>query len=361
MKRATPGSRLPRKTVLVGSFLVLTVLAACMGAPSAPTLEVVSVQELGVVGKPATVTARDVGGSARIGNRVLWLFGDTLFTPKSVDGTNLRSSTAAWADPARPLEVTEPTDANGAPGQFVPFTTEELAFNAGTGTPQDRIALWTGTPIADGADGIAWFLKTHVRSGFLKYEHRGVGVIRVAVNQTVGVREPALVFGPTEPLFVNPARFGSDVYVYGNRGYGGGNPLVVARVPLAQVAQRSAYRFWNGTDWVSDVSSATTLFFGVPGELSVSWNAHLGAYLVVYSDVLAGKVMARLASAPQGPWSDPVVLFTMRPAQTKSGFSYAGREHPDLARDNGKILFVTYYQPIDDFRGELRAVQVNLH
>ncbi len=350
---------LPAWTPLTCS--TLTVLAACVGAPGPLKLEVVGAQELGVVGKPRTVTARDVGGSALIGNRVLWVFGDTLFNPKSVDGTNLRSSTAAWADPSKPLELTEPTDANGAPGQFVPFTAEELAFNAGTLTPQDRIALWPGTPVADGLQGICWFSKMRIRPGFLNYEHQGVGLVRVAADQTVGVREAELLFGASEPIFHNPARFGSDLFLYGNRGLGGGNPLVVARVPIARVAQRSAYRFWNGSDWVTDVNDAATLFSGVPGELSVSWNAHLGAYLAVYSDVLKSRVVARLARAPQGPWSDPVALFAMKPPPSSTmGFSYAGREHPHLARNNGKTLFVTYYQPLDAFRGELRAVLVDV-
>ena len=306
------------------------------------------------------MTARDVAASARVGDRMLWVFGDTLFNRKSEDGTSLRSSTAAWANPDAPLEVSEPTDANGAPRQFVPFTAEEAAFNASTGTPQDRIALWPGAPIADGdSSALIWCSKTRIRPGFLNYEHLGVGLARLAAGATTGSREGGLLFGLGEPMLVNAARFGEDVYLYGNRTHGSGGQLVVARAPFARVADRGAYRFHDGGDWTPDASRAATLFAGVPGELSVSRNAHLGAYLAVYADVLAGRVVARTAARPEGPWSPPAPLFEMRRAKTE-GFSYAAREHPDLATDGGRTLFVTYYQPLGAFSGTVRAVRVTL-
>jgi hypothetical protein len=321
-----------------------------------PKLEVATVTELGTVGKPKIVTTRDVGGSAIIGGKVLWVFGDTLFNPKSVDGTNLRSSTAALADPATPLELSEPLDANGAPFQFIPFTTEEIAQSP---NPQDRIALWTGDPVPDEGNGaLVWYLKMRIQAGFLNYTHLGVGLARVAPGATTAAREPELLFGANEPLLTNAARFGDTVYVYGVRGLGAAGEVVVARVPLSSVAQRGAYQFWNGSSWVSDVGAAVTVFNGVPAEMTVSWNPYLQRYLAVYSSVLAGKVVARVASRPEGPWSEPTALLTMKPAV--DGFSYAGREHPGLRTRDGKSLFVTYYQPLGAFRGELLAVRVDL-
>ena len=352
-------ARLNLQSTMVMLLAVVGVLG-CASPAATPDLVVTQVNELGVVSKPTSVKARDVGASALIGSRLLWVFGDTLFNPASVDGSNLRSSTAAWADPTQPLTLSEPVDANGAPQQFLPFTAEETQFNASTGTPQDRIAVWSGAPITVGVDeGIVWYLKTHIRPGFLNYEHLGVGLARIKSGQTTATREPELLFGPTEPLFVNPARFGDWVYLYGNAGHGAGNRLMLARVPLTQVGQRGAYEFWTGTGWSQRLESAVALFGNVPGELSVSYNPHLGAYLAVYADVLAGQAVARLASQPQGPWGPAVNLFKMRAAQTQ-GFSYAAREHPHLSRDGGRTLFITYYQPLTAFTGELRAVTVSL-
>ena len=67
-----------------------------------------------------------------------------MFPRRAEDGSQYRTNTAALADPQRPLEVSEPLDANGAPLQAIPFTDDELEYNKSTGKPDDRIALWTG-------------------------------------------------------------------------------------------------------------------------------------------------------------------------------------------------------------------------
>src|SRR6185295_18518843 len=86
---------------------------------------VASVRELGTVGRPPTVSVRDGGATGLVGGRLLWLFGDTIFNPRSVDGENLRTCTAALATPGQPLATSEPTDANGAPAACFAFTSEE--------------------------------------------------------------------------------------------------------------------------------------------------------------------------------------------------------------------------------------------
>jgi hypothetical protein len=45
-------------------------------------------------------------------------------------------------------------------------------------------------------------------------------------------------------------------------------------------------------------------------------------------------------------------------ATPPSGFDYAGREHPVLAADGGRRVFVSYYQPQGGFAGALRFVEV---
>src|SRR5437016_4488409 len=105
------------------SGCVVLLLAAIFGSRElSPTAQnntcsfaIAAFREFGTVNTPPSVTTRDGGSTALIGNKILWTFGDTLFTPQSEDRTNLRSNTAALADPSTPLVVTEPVDAKGAP------------------------------------------------------------------------------------------------------------------------------------------------------------------------------------------------------------------------------------------------------
>ncbi|GHP00036.1 hypothetical protein KSF_100830 [Reticulibacter mediterranei] len=93
------------------------------------TLKIASTKDLGVVGKPASVLGRDGGATLLLGNQLLWIFNDTLVR----NDTRIRSNTAALADPRKPLITHEPLDTHGRPYQFIPFTTEEQAYNDKTG------------------------------------------------------------------------------------------------------------------------------------------------------------------------------------------------------------------------------------
>jgi len=216
-------------------LFILTIITVSTYSPLQQTpvceTEIASTRELGAISHPASISARDGGASALIGDRLLWTFGDTLFSPKSVDGTNLRSNTAGWADPQNPLEVNEPVDANGAPYPFLPFNAEEQQYNDSTGKPDDRIALWPSSVIAEDAEtGIVFYLKLTVKPGALNYEFIGTGIAEVTRDNTSAVRDAALLFTAPEPTFDNANLIGSDVYLYGNAG---DSAYDVARVPCS--------------------------------------------------------------------------------------------------------------------------------
>ncbi|HEX6736825.1 MAG TPA: hypothetical protein VF310_01000, partial [Vicinamibacteria bacterium] len=247
-----------RKTA--AGILFLAALCGCGGdrptaADSAPRpLAAAAVRELGAVSRPATVVGRDGGPSALVGGRVLWTFGDTFFTRLASDGAGFRSNTAASADPARPLEAVEPTDAAGTPLAAVPFTPEEQAYNDRTGRPDDRIALWIGSlaPEPDGS-ALAFVSKLYVRPGTLNYEDIGAALARFRPGSTVGQRLPGLVFTAPEPNFVHAALVeGGFVHLLGKLA-GREQRYAIARVPRAQAADRGAYQFWNGREWSADL------------------------------------------------------------------------------------------------------------
>lgn len=320
---------------------------------------VAQTHELGKLSQPASVTARDVGALALIDNRVLWAFGDTLLKAPAEDGEKMRSNTAAIGGVKDPLWLEEPLDSKGAPKPFLPFTDEEEAYNHGSGRPDERIALWPSSVVSDGkGGGIVYYSKLYVHPGELNYEQIGVGLARVGAGETEAKRDPGLVFKAPEPAFDSGATVvGSDVYVYvctpdGSLDF----PCLVGRAPLARAGERVAYRFWDGGDWVGNLGAAKSVLHDPSSGLTVTRSEHLGQYLAVYSEIFSNRVLMRTAPRPGGPWSEPVEAY-VSPAPLR-GTNYAAREHPEIARDGGRTIVVSYYHPTGALTGELRLVEL---
>ncbi len=280
----------------------MTIAAWAATAWAAVPLAVESVRDLGVVGKPATVVGRDGGESALIGGKLLWTFGDTMFAPKSEDGANMRTNTAALANPRRPLEVTEPTDAQGAPQQAVPFTDEELRYNRDSGKPDDRMALWIGGIAPPDADhGLAFFTVLHVGPGMFNYTPRGIATAVFDAGATQARRNEGMLFAAEEPGFARPLVHEGKLYLYGGLPGNKEGGCGVARAPLAQATDRAAYQFWNGKAWTKDVRSTAVVFAHIPGGVTVSYNRHLGQFLAVHSGFLENDVRGLTSPRPEGP------------------------------------------------------------
>ncbi|HNW58996.1 MAG TPA: DUF4185 domain-containing protein [bacterium] len=100
--------------------------------------------------------------------------------------------------------------------------------------------------------------------------------------------------------------------------------------------------------WSRRVGEAIPLFEGMPNELSVSWNGYLGCYLAVHSLDLTGRIVAHTAAAPWGPWSEPVDLYQVQvphPAHLPyPQLIYAAKEHPALAQEGGRTIYITYIE-----------------
>jgi len=124
----------------------------------------------------------------------------------------------------------------------------------------------------------------------------------------------------------------------------------LARVKPEKIEDYIAYEYFTGPPlvWSSDVDAAIPVFDGMPNELSVTWNAHLGCFLAVHSLALTGDLVGRTSPTPWGPWSDPVTLWTVEAKREIEVpypvLIYAGKEHPELSEKNGKIIYLTYIE-----------------
>jgi Domain of unknown function (DUF4185) len=340
--------------------LVLVAIVVWNAGPSGHPLVVDAVTDSGTLHQPAD-WLRDGAQSALVGNRILWIFGDTIFPATTEDGSHLRTNSAARSDPVRPFELHDRA-AGGVPTQFVPFDELEAAYNTATGRPDDRVAVWPNTVLSrpDGS-AVVFFEEVRVLPGPLNFSIMGSGVATVGPGSGTAVRDSNLLFHAPDPTFSAGAVAADGfVYLYGCdhiEGFRFG--CRVARAPEAGIHDRSAYEFWDGSAWTGDAGAAAFDIEGPNSGLSVSWNPWLGRYLAVYSPALSNRVMMRTAPSPEGPWSAPTLAFEGAPP-AESMLDYSAFEHPELARDGGRTIFISYFHALGPLRGEFRVVRVRL-
>lgn len=123
----------------------------------------------------------------------------------------------------------------------------------------------------------------------------------------------------------------------------------LARVEKNKIEELCEYKYYTGSGkWTNDINEAEVLFSGMPNELSVSYNNYLNKYLAVHSLDLTGKIVGRTSDTAWGPWSEPVELYQVKIERKKElpypTLIYAGKEHPFLSKENGKIIYATYIE-----------------
>lgn len=376
-----------------GRGLVVFALAGFFATVAAAQPEVAGVEALGTFTTNAVQYGRDAGYSGRVGEQILWVFGDT-FTGDLADPIAFSSATAGWSRPADPFVLTETVDeATGAPVQFFPFFAGEKAFQVAHRDPPEccrmsadcpadrrycacppgtdcasRIAIWPGDVIPLG-DRSAMVFYEQLFIGVAPYDfrHLGTGLARVREGATVAARvmnergDPVFTFRGAEPNFFRAVAVeeGDAAFVYAYAAVGPevcASDLLIARVPRDRLAERRAYRFWNGAAWVADLAAAAPILNGVPEKLgSVVWNDYLGAFVSGHSGLCTGgRFHIRSAPRPEGPWSEPRVVDLSALGSTSD--SYAGMWHAALG--TGRTMVMSYYQPLPDVVGEVRLARV---
>lgn len=329
-----------------------------------PPLRVASVVDLGFFPLPsATAVGRDGVSSGAIGGAVLWTFGDTFVTDNAttVDMSNVVTATGGWSTVASPLMLEQPVDAHGIPSQLVPYTAAELAQNRMDAT--NGWALWPGAVIDTGAPEALLLFQRIQRMNGSGFVGVGLGTARIAPHATVATRDPDDLFsraiGSSDPLYGTGgvSVLGDTVYWFACESLA----CRVARTPRAHAGERDAFEFYDGSAWVADIAAAAIVIRGVAGELSVSYNAHLGRYLAVSSQLASNNVVLRTAPAIEGPW--PTGGVTIMPSDggivaAGESYDYLAKEHAELASSDGHQIVISYSRPLGNFRGEVHLARI---
>ncbi len=341
--------------------------------------EIAAVRELTPLKFITAVRGRDGGYSARVGDRSVWVFGDTILDVAADDGSRWRSSTWCWTrdfDARNGIKgFDEPVDAKGAPAEFLPFTKEESAHNRlydRSDLPDDkrsRWALWPG-PLVVGPEAkkaYVFYGKIFVRVGELNFEATGYSIAVWQAPEKPVIRpevrpdtdDPTILFPKGDVVLGQAAmRVNNWLYVYGCETKGLSWPCIVARVRFADALNRKAWQFFAGNGrWRTDWKDAVSVMDAAP-ILSVHWNAYLGKYVAAYSTPFDNSVSIRTADRPEGPWSAGQVIFKCNTPTRDDAWNYSGLAHKEFALENGRLEYFTYYRESGFLRGEIRLVEV---
>lgn len=136
------------------------------------------------------------------------------------------------------------------------------------------------------------------------------------------------------------------LYVTGVRESPGSKRLLIARVRPAELADWSAWRFWDGSGWSASFGAAAPVCDRVSPEHSLSFLPDGRLILVFQLDTISRTVAARLAGAPQGPWSDPIPLWECPVPAEPEVWSYNAKAHPHLSAP-GELLISYHLNPTD--------------
>lgn len=123
----------------------------------------------------------------------------------------------------------------------------------------------------------------------------------------------------------------------------------VARVDFDKIEELDSYEYLisQKPEWSDDIKKAIPIFHGAPSEVSISFNSHLGCYLAVHSWITTKRIVARTAPNPWGPWSEETIIYEIKEKFEKIKYPrliYAGKEHPELSKNNGKTIYLTYIE-----------------
>ena len=374
---------LPCGSVVLGSVAVGTTGSPSTSSPVGPA-----------AGTPLARVDRDAGVSVTLrDNSVLWLFGDSSEANPNGSPRYFLNNTAAWASAGSPTVTRDAVDntANGA--QPHTFVTPAGAFSTPCPAGWTPI-MWPTSATRVDAGGhdrvLAFFANICQGSGPLDFRGAGISLVQwdyVAGSQPSGqpIRGTVLnqnLFTASDP-YGTAAMIGLDGLLYSyqcDRPPEDGQvhwpdefgPCTVGRVSPASAATRSAWSFWNGTGWVADESTARPMAMPAGGSdpmspvsaMTITRDAVHNVYVMAYSPWpgFTDRVLVRVATSPQGPWTEPVTVFLPGCQDSVGGagyLCYAGTAQPSLSRPG--FIGLGYYDQlvaVAPLRGQYIAVTV---
>lgn len=380
----TPDRNAPvNRFLLAAAILVALVLAAALYLPPAfayPPIPHVTVSAMPDLPLGAAVKGRDGGLSFSFAGEKVFTYGDTVLSQPNSEGLTWVSNTM-YHTSATLTETGFATGYNyktfGKPAnQWIPWTPAEESYSS---TPLKRVGFWPTSQFRDPITGkqYLWYFKLTVEGTTMTAVGMGITEVTSLKAPTKrfisrpGMAEDTLMFLDSEGQWGNCMSLAAGGYLYayyvnsggGDRGWG---RIYVARASFddgpdigntPDFLERANWRFWNGSAWVADPSSATELV-SLSNWGTIDWNEYLKCYLYVYTGFLSSDVRFRVADNPWGPFSPAVSVYKPPADIDPKQQAYGARAHKALERDYGRTLIINYSLPQENWTSRVPLIKV---
>jgi hypothetical protein len=356
--------------------LLLVSLAGCR----APGPRAEAAVEIAVLEQSEAIVGRDGGQSALLWDRSVWIYGDTVLSIEDEWGRTWHHNSFSITEDLDASDgiggFVEPLDPAGAPLHLIPPTSAEKAFNEahweveGSCAEQPcgaRWAVWPGSPVwdAEGERALVFYGLIYAEPGDFNFESVGASIAIWTDPEGLPERpvidpdaaHPDLLWRAGEPGWgVISVIVDGRLHTFACDGDDGpGHDCRLARVELADIHDRGAWRYWTGSSWSADMSEVEVLFEGAP-IMSVAYNEFLGEWLAIYSSPFSSKIVGRTAPELVGPWSREGVLYDAGEDEP-----YDVVAHPEYEEESGRVQILSYSRPTGGWFGtEFPLVRVEL-
>lgn len=164
-------------------------------------------------------------------------------------------------------------------------------------------------------------------------------------GDAVEFRRLGPLFNGDSPAFGASAML-KDGYIYlaGHCKKGDRFPLSFARVPESMVEEPGAYEFLSRDGrWRKELAETGEFFGDVSGECSISYNSSLKKYVVIYSRIFTGEIVAvSFAGFEKLPAAEINTVYTPAKKEGAAIWPYSGKE----IFSEGRRIFVIYIDPL---------------
>ncbi|MBN1844439.1 MAG: DUF4185 domain-containing protein [Sedimentisphaerales bacterium] len=316
----------------------------------------------------ASVVSQDGGFSYRVPGGSLWCFGDTFKGSRDPAGNPQFSGGAVSCCIARLGETIDSlppvlrylTGRDGKVAQAIDFLPDES---------WDHNRIWPLSGIYFNAKSYIYYSLIELTGeGMWGFQDAGSGLacstqpltVHKRIQTPKGWRFPV---APTAIVMTDEWMYLFDV---GKRD--GGQGIWLSRVRPAEIENPDGYQFYCGPGprFTPDKNKQVLFLGDIYGQVSVVWNAYLDRYILASSSNIFHPREIRFYTAenPWGPWEQAVSITVPEYRQGKKvELVYCSYFHPELFRDNGRIMNLTFSLHLEDggfdVNNEMIEVEIN--
>lgn len=252
-------------------------------------------------------------------------------------------------------------DGSGQPQSLLVLSRDELAANAAR-TDGRELALIAGGGFVSDAVGYLYYEHALRGPGPFDSENLGTGLCVVSDPdepcERLTVDGDSRLWPPSAwPKNQGGLVDGSQALLLGCRHVASfEDPCVLSGVPLDQIRNPDAYRYYNAFNGWQAAPEAASVIFNQAGATTLT--SVDGRYAATNLSVFDAAFSLRFAAQPTAGFDHPIALF--RGAPPESGLAQGGREHRGLHASERSLSF-SYFVDQPGAQYGLHAIEFELH